>query len=705
MAASLIGRSLGKYQIVDLIGQGGMATVYKGYQEDVQRYVAVKVLPPHPGQSDEYIARFRLEARTIARLQHPHILPLYDYGLEDDILYLVTPFIEGGSLRERIEGGPLPTAEVNRILQQLAPALDYAHKNGVVHRDIKPANILISGEGNATLADFGVVKMVAEGTMLTATSGVIGTPAYMAPEQGQGLTVDGRSDIYSLGVVTYEMLSGLLPFTADTPWQLLFKHITEPVPNILDLVQGLPIGIEAVLLRAVAKDPQDRYQTAGAFAGEFAQVVQGTLSAGTAITPTVTARGTGAAPTESSTIDREATIAAPSTQPGGAPHPPAEPARPTRTSDRRIWLAGGAIIVVLLVVAIALLIALASRAPEVAVAEATSTPQAMSMDHDDPPAGGYGYSSSRPTATRAPVVIAPSTGNAATFSTAARPGDTIAITLPEIAPPPAGRQYAGWLLAGDTAQFLGWLTVDAEGEATLRWTDPNGRMLPASFTEVLVSAESAITAGPGDQVLYRGSVLAMVVPPLRDLFIVSADGRPDRSLIDDILAEADLGVRHAELAASASSLGSLRTHAEHTLNIIQGTQEDLNGDGSAQNPGLGFGLPYFLERIDERLAAVSEDAAPALHDRTEDLRICLMNTQERLSQAVALGTEALDTTDFDAARRIMQQDAQLLAELINGGDLNENRRIEMFEGECGLRQVADFGPNLGEVALEEVVAP
>ncbi|MBZ0274841.1 MAG: serine/threonine protein kinase, partial [Anaerolineae bacterium] len=197
MASSLVGRKLGKYDIIELLGRGGMATVYKGRQSEIDRFVAVKVLPPHPGQDPQFIERFQLEARTIARLQHPHILPLYDYGMQDDILYLATAYVSGGSLEDRIKQGPLPLAEVERLLRQIASALDYAHRQNVIHRDIKPGNILLDGEGHALLADFGIVKITGGDSRLTGTGGMVGTPAYMSPEQGTGVNITSSVDIYA----------------------------------------------------------------------------------------------------------------------------------------------------------------------------------------------------------------------------------------------------------------------------------------------------------------------------------------------------------------------------------------------------------------------------------------------------------------------------------------------------------------------------
>ncbi|MBC8098240.1 MAG: serine/threonine protein kinase, partial [Armatimonadetes bacterium] len=186
-SSSLVGRKIGQYEVKALIGRGGMATVYLGYQTNIDRQVAIKVLPPHPGLDTEFTQRFELEARTVAKLQHPHILQLFDYGSQDDILYFIAPYIEGGSLERLMQPGPMEPALVEKLLREVAGALDYAHRQDIIHRDIKPGNILIDAEGHALLADFGIAKITSSGSNLTGTA-VVGTPAYMAPEQAQGMS-------------------------------------------------------------------------------------------------------------------------------------------------------------------------------------------------------------------------------------------------------------------------------------------------------------------------------------------------------------------------------------------------------------------------------------------------------------------------------------------------------------------------------------
>lgn len=264
----LSGRQFGPYRIVEPLGEGGMAAVYKAYQPGVDRYVAVKVLPRQLTSEEQFVKRFEQEARLLANLQHPHILPVFDFGQSNGYTYIVMPLIQSGTLDELLQGEPLPLADVKRIIGQVGDALDYAHAQGLVHRDIKPSNILLDPRGNALLSDFGIAKLYEGTSQLTDTGGIIGTPAYMSPEQGQGESLDaryaGRSDIYSLGVVLYQMVTGRVPFSAETPIAVILKHIQDPLPPPRSLNAAISPAVERVILKSLAKRPQDRYATAGA---------------------------------------------------------------------------------------------------------------------------------------------------------------------------------------------------------------------------------------------------------------------------------------------------------------------------------------------------------------------------------------------------------------------------------------------------------
>jgi serine/threonine-protein kinase len=249
-----------------------MATVYKAYQPSLGRYVAIKVLPPYHAKAETFIARFIREARAVARLEHPHILPIYDFGREGELSYIVTKYVEGGTLKDQL-GQPFDLRRAASIISQVASALDYAHDQGIIHRDVKPSNILLDHGEWALLTDFGLAKMTGTSARITGSGVGIGTPAYMSPEQGQGLEVDRRSDVYSLGVILYEMLTGRTPYEADSPLSVMVQHITKPLPSPREANPNIPVAVERVILKALVKDPAYRYARAGDLAAALEEAV------------------------------------------------------------------------------------------------------------------------------------------------------------------------------------------------------------------------------------------------------------------------------------------------------------------------------------------------------------------------------------------------------------------------------------------------
>jgi serine/threonine protein kinase len=273
---ALVGRVFGPYRLIEGVGRGGMAEVYLAEDERLDRQVAVKILPAAMAMDQTFRARFEREARAAAKLQHPHILPVYDYGQQDGIPYLVMPYITGGSLSQIIAAarGPLPLNKIAQWIEEMASALQYAHDQGIIHRDVKPGNMLVGPGEHLLLSDFGIAKVMDTTTALTNTGTSVGSPEYMAPEQAKG-GADYRSDIYALGIVLYQMLTGRVPFSASTPMQVMLQHVQEPPPAPRALNPALSPQIEAVVLHALAKDPNQRFQSASQLAEAFKAAVSG----------------------------------------------------------------------------------------------------------------------------------------------------------------------------------------------------------------------------------------------------------------------------------------------------------------------------------------------------------------------------------------------------------------------------------------------
>jgi len=272
----LVGQKLGQYEITAIIGEGGMASVYRARQASIKRDVAVKVIKTALMSRTEFVRRFEREAQTAASLSHPHILKVFDFGEQADVVYIVMEMLTGGSLAQQLAKGPFFFERIAQLLEQIGGALDYAHEQGVVHRDLKPQNVLLDAKGNAVLTDFGIAKLLdgdENNTALTQTGMALGTPAYMAPEQWRGRQVDSRVDLYALGIMLYEMIAGRLPFHGDTPPAMMYLHVTEPPPKLKTLRPDVPDAFQTVIETALAKEPDKRYQLAMDLVRAFRQAM------------------------------------------------------------------------------------------------------------------------------------------------------------------------------------------------------------------------------------------------------------------------------------------------------------------------------------------------------------------------------------------------------------------------------------------------
>ncbi len=288
------GRKLGnRYVLEELLGQGGMSAVYKATDPNLQRVVAVKMIHPHLSGNQEFVQRFESEAAAVAQLRHPNIIQVYDFDNDEGTYYMVLEFVPGETLQERLKrlndaGRKMPPKVAVKYAQEVCEAVEYAHQRDMIHRDIKPANIMLNVQGHAILMDFGIAKIVG-GQQHTATGAVIGTALYMSPEQIRGMKIDGRSDVYSIGVTLFEMVSGHPPFEADSAMSLMMMHVNDPIPDLRQIQSNVPPGLIAVIEKALAKDRDERFQSAAEMARALGDALSdrrgAAASAAGAVTP------------------------------------------------------------------------------------------------------------------------------------------------------------------------------------------------------------------------------------------------------------------------------------------------------------------------------------------------------------------------------------------------------------------------------------
>ena len=342
------GASFGAYRIIEPLGRGGMATVYRAYEAALDRYVALKVLPPEFLHEPTFGARFEREAKVVAKLEHPNIIPIFAFGIERGIPWMSMRLIGGGSLSGHLKHHTIGRARAVEIVCVVADALTYAHAHNVVHRDVKPQNILLDEQGRVYLADFGIARIVEGGPSLTVTSMITGTPYYMAPEQASGKPIDHRADVYALGVVAYELLTGSVPFAADTPMAVMMKQVTAEIP--IPHPSLVPEPMLGALLKCLAKDPEERWNTPA----EFADALTAGMSPGTDVQPVTQIRSRADERASAASLTPPPVI--PLSVPSAAipPSPQNSPlaAQSRRSSGMRTALIVGAALVVLAAIAL-----------------------------------------------------------------------------------------------------------------------------------------------------------------------------------------------------------------------------------------------------------------------------------------------------------------------------------------------------------------
>jgi hypothetical protein len=460
-------KKFGRYEIRGEIGRGGMATVYHAYDPRFEREVALKVLPREMLHDLQFRTRFEREAKTIAMLEHPAIVPVYDFGEEDGQPYFVMRYMTGGSLSDRMKKGPMTVQEVAHLISQIAPALDDAHSKGIIHRDLKPGNILFDQFNEPYISDFGIAKLSASQANVTG-SAIVGTPAYMSPEQAQGESIDGRSDIYGLGVILFELLTGQQPYHGDTPMSVVVKQITDPVPHILDVKADLPPDIEIIIERAMAKDRNERFQDVKSLANALNMVARGeSLSLGVA-EPTMVAAAKTVSSNKRPSQPLPGTVVSKREQVPQAPGPVQGPAAPRRKIG--LWVGLGAAVVFICLVLVAGFFLFKDKIPFLAAPIPTQT-QAIVQPTQTVPA-------ILPTATTGEVSLPVATDTPVAVDTPASTPTLAAPTLPVI----GAADLIAFLSSRDIylvnvdGTGLSQLTKDGAEKHDLQWA-PDGKSL------------------------------------------------------------------------------------------------------------------------------------------------------------------------------------------------------------------------------------
>ncbi|MCC6299939.1 MAG: protein kinase [Anaerolineales bacterium] len=674
--ADWAGKTLGKVHINQLIARGGMAEVYKGKHKSFG-VVAIKVMRGLMERDPDQLSRFQREAEVVAELKHPNVVQMLDYKVEDDTPCLIMEFIQGPSLAAYLKSlhdqkQRMPIGLVASLLKSIASALDYAHSKGIVHRDVKPANVLLRSASEEirmdqplpadvepVLTDFGLVRLL-DSTMHTTTGSVSGTPAYMSPEQSRGEKVDKRTDIYSLGIVLYEMLAGAVPFQSDTTFGMLMKHINEPPPKI----DGISSDLQAILDRTLAKDPSMRYESAGALANEFLAVFNGqTISPGTI---------------------HIAQLARKAAEEAGKPK-----TLPPESSFLRRFRIG---IEIVIAVGLAIILFQLVRPANVGV---TETP-AVSADPN--------------------IQV-----GRLRFTDFNRVLDRVTIILNNVALPAEGTRYEAWLRNSSrgSVRNIGILRFNATGTGQLEFTDPNGQDLLENFDEIVITSEqgSGFVSQPSDAIIYSSLFPPQALTEAKRL-LVSYPDTPEQyapmqglyyysgsyitgAINGDPIEPDFVGLVEAYQNGDEATL---RKRTEDVINLIVGDLSDLykdyDGDGAFDNNDSdGYGsLPngdrpgYMqLTALEAKNVADAEDSTPNMRLYSENIQLCVQNMEDWTNKLLPLALQLSETPFGPEMEPIVNEMSTLGSYLLQGFDANKNGLFESIPGECGAAQAYENG--------------
>ncbi|MBN2117959.1 MAG: protein kinase [Anaerolineales bacterium] len=686
-----IGKTIGKVRIEKFLARGGMAEVYLGTHLTLERSVAVKVLHSFIEEDPGLLARFQREARVIAGLRHNNIVQILDFDAADGHPYIVMEYLAGPSLAAYLRNlheheARLAYHQVARLLKPLASALDYAHSQDIIHRDIKPANILLHSKGKASdfqidspltehvepvITDFGLVR-IAHSTTQTATGAVSGTPAYMSPEQARGDRVDYRTDIYSLGVVLYEMLAGRVPFESDSGMSVLFMHINEPPPPI----QGIHPALQNVIQRVLAKKPDDRYQTCHELASDFTKAIEQSA--------------------QSETINKPI-VPAPAAESQPEPIPDKRKFGKARNWKRILGFATGAFACICGLILAGVFSEGGWDAPPETELPITKPTVVSFIDTLFP--------------TNEPEIVPidftlPADGSSVgvlRFQDGAAIANTVYVYTATMPPAPEGSRYQAWLMEDDAEQriSIGILRIGLDNKGAIIYWDEKGQNLIGKYSalEITLEPDPDPNPNPSNTVAYSVRLPEGGLTHVRHLLFSFGTTPNQIGFIHGLNKDTNLLAQSAEQMLAAfeeDDEDAVLLQAENMLNLIVGNQseeyKDWNGNGKTDDPGDGYGLLLNGDHLGyiqgtfthASLALTALDATPNMIANGDYVKVCANNVSDWTAQLRVQLIEMLKDPD-SLDEEIVRQVTALAKQIRTGLDVNGNEKVEPIPGEGGAR--------------------
>jgi serine/threonine protein kinase len=689
-----IGKTVGKVRIEKALAQGGMAEVYLGTHLTLDRLVAVKVMHNYIESDPDLQSRFEREAKVVAALRHSNIVQIFDFDTADGHPYIVMEYLKGPTLAAYLRdlfrrNERLQPMQVARLLVALAAALDYAHEQGVIHRDIKPGNIILHNKAREistqdpltartepVITDFGLVR-IAHSSTQTASGVVSGTPAYMSPEQAQGMQVDHRSDIYSLGIVLYEMIAGRVPFEADTSWTVILKHINDEPPPI----DGIQPPVQQVIERVLAKDPNLRHQTCRELAVDYLNAIglvseSGTLRLSLPFTSSAIRRETSAPSTRSKSgrFDQ--------TQGQAAIASEERPALPVPAWKRILPIAGAGLLLVALT------------------------------------AIGFTLFGQFVSPTEIPPINNPDPVGLLRFQDGTAIADQVTISTASMALPPQGSQYEAWLIEDDREQriSIGTITFDAENRGSLTFVNSDGQNLIGKYNalEITIEPNPDNNPSPSSEVAFSVTLPRNGLTHVRHL-LFSYGATPNQvSLIQGLDATTTIINESAEAMLAAFEAGdeaNVRLRSEEMLNAIIGNQnadhKDWNNDGTIDDLSDGFGLllngdneGYIQGTFSHAgFAAEAGDATENMQVHGKHVQIATDNISLWTPQLRDQLTAILGSAFNAEMEGPIRQAVSLANQIQNGVDIDGNENIEPIPGEGGARTAYEHAYYMADISI------